>query len=94
MIREKIIVEYYENRETNEITLNYDYTQDYYTYKREYNVFKNNGKVSKTDMSKYDFVNREAERLLTERLKLKSETGEDEKKQWNLLKLSEKLMKI
>ena len=30
MIREKIIVEYYENRETNEITLNYDYTQDYY----------------------------------------------------------------
>ena len=29
-------------------------------------MFKNNGKVSKTDMSKYDFVNREAERLLTE----------------------------
>ena len=90
MIREKIIVEYYENRETNEITLNYDYTQDYYTYKREYNVFKNNGKVSKTDMSKYDFVNREAERLLTERLKLKSETGEDEKKVMELAKIVRK----
>lgn len=69
MIKEKIVVEYYKNKKTKEITLDYDdYTEEYYVFKQEYNIFKNNGKVSKTDMSEYDCVNKEAERLLTERL--------------------------
>lgn len=88
MIKEKIVVEYYKNKKTKEITLDYDdYTEEYYIFKQEYNVFKNNGKVSKTDMSEYDCVNKEAEKLLAERLRLKSETKEDEKRAIELAKI-------
>lgn len=80
MIREKIVVEYYKNVKTKEITLDYDSDQELITYKREYKVFKNNRKVSKTDMSKHDIVNKEAERLLEKRIQLKSEAKEDEKR--------------
>ena len=91
IIKEKIVVEYYKNKKTKEITLDYDdYTEEYYIFKQEYNVFKNNGKVSKTYMSEYDCVNKEAERLLTERLRLKSEIKEDEKRAIELAKIVRK----
>lgn len=35
MIREKIVVEYYKNLQTKEITLDYDFEQELRTYKRE-----------------------------------------------------------
>lgn len=48
MIKEKIVVEYYKNKKTKEITLDYDdYTEEYYIFKQEYNVFKNNGKYQR-----------------------------------------------
>lgn len=51
---------------------------DYRT--KTFSTFKNNGKVSKTDSSEYDIVNREAERKLEERMQLKSETARDQKR--------------
>ena len=88
MIREKIVVEYYKNLQTKEITLDYDLEQELRTYKREYRVFKNNSKVSKTDMCQYDIVNKEAERLLAERINLKLEAKEDEKRAITLARLA------
>lgn len=93
MIREKIVVEYYKNLQTKEITLDYDFEQELRTYKREYRVFKNNGKVSKTDMCQYDIVNKEAERLLAERINLKLEAKEDEKRAITLARIVRKVYK-
>ena len=47
---------------------------------KDYTQLKNNGQVSKSDCSGYDVENREAERLLKERLELKASTAEDQAK--------------
>lgn len=52
----------------------------YWNKTQVFHQFKNNGQVSKSDCSEYDVVNREAERLLKERLELKTNTVEDQKR--------------
>lgn len=89
MIKEKIIVEYCVDIATKKVAINaedlyenksYRDWGDWWDEKREFNIFKNNGTVSKTDRSCYEVVNEEAERLLAERLRIKSEAADDLKK--------------
>lgn len=97
MIKEKILVEYCVDIVTKKVAINaeelygnkpYKDWGDWMDEKREFNVFKNNGKVSKTDRSRFEVVNAEAERLLAERLKIKSESAEDLK---TAIKLAKKI---
>lgn len=99
MIKEKIIVEYCVDIATKKVAINaedlYDNKPyrdwgDWWDEKREFNIFKNSGKVSKTDKSRYEVVNAEAERLLAERLKIKSEAAEDLKNAIKLAKVVNK----
>lgn len=99
MIKEKIVVEYCVDIATKKVAINaedlyenkpYRGWGDWWDEKREFNVFKNNGKVSKTDRSRFEVVNAEAERLLAERLKIKSEAEEDLKNAIKLAKVVNK----
>lgn len=87
MIEEKIIVEYVMDSETKNVAIEaedlyegkeWEDWGDYAEKSREFNIFEDDGKVSETDMSPYECVNREAERLLAERIKIKGETREDQ----------------
>lgn len=86
MIKEKIIVEYVIDPRTKKVAINPEDLYigkewkdwgDYIERKKEFNIFKNNGKVSKTDMSQYECVNKEAEKILLDRLKIKEDTEND-----------------
>lgn len=84
MIYEEIKVEWYRENKSKKIVfdiddMDYDVydNDDYREFSRTYHVFKNNGHVSKTDKHENEIVNQEAERLLAERLRIKSETPKD-----------------
>lgn len=93
MIYEKITVHYYSNN-NREVALDYedfeDKNADVFDRFCEFTKFKNNGEVSKTEASQYSFVNKEAERLLAERLKVKAQTKEDEKRAIELAQIVNK----
>lgn len=73
MIRETIVVKYIISKEDGTVTLSSNLGEhEYLNEMRIFHQFKNNGQVSKSDCSEYDVVNREAERLLKERLELKA----------------------
>lgn len=74
MIKEKVIVEYVIDLDTREAALTLEDLykskewKDYGNYDNRkwlFTKFKNNGKVSKTEMNNYECVNREAERIFT-----------------------------
>lgn len=94
MIKEKIKVEWYEEKKTGRIVFETsleDWLEDkFYEKERIFHTFKNNGKVSKTDCHRRQEVNEEAERLLAERLQIKKETPEDEKRAMKLVRIIEK----
>ena len=87
MIKETIIVRYITSKEDRTAALSPEdiwpvnpWEHEYWNETKIFHQFKNNGEVSKSDCSKYDVVNREAERLLKERLELKASTAEDQAK--------------
>lgn len=87
MIKETIIVRYVTSKEDGTAALSPEdiwpvnsWEHEYWNETKIFHKFKNNGEVSKSDCSKYDVVNREAERLLKERLELKASTAEDQAK--------------
>ena len=87
MIKETIIVRYITSKEDGTAALSPEdiwpvnsWEHEYWNETMIFHQFKNNGQVSKSDCSKYDVVNREAERLLKERLELKESTAEDQAK--------------
>ena len=69
MIKETIVVKYIISKEDGTVALSPNSAKHgYQNEMRIFHQFKNNGQVSKSDCSEYDVVNREAERLLKERL--------------------------
>ncbi|MBN7275495.1 hypothetical protein GNF18_10120 [Ligilactobacillus pobuzihii] len=97
MIKEKIEVRYSIRRDNGAIAFG-DYRDfleegeswfnlDIIDTTRTFHLFKNNGHVSKSDCSRYDAVNAEAERLLAERLNVKEHTADDIVKCKNLAKI-------
>lgn len=81
MIKETIVVKYIISKEDGSVTLSPNLEKhEYQNEMRIFHQFKNNGQVSKSDCSEYDVVNREAERLLKERLELKASTAEDQRR--------------
>ena len=87
MIKETIIVRYITSKEDRTAALSPEdiwpvnsWEHEYRNETRIFHKFKNNGQVSKSDCSEYDVVNKEAERLLKERLELKASTAEDQAK--------------
>ena len=94
MIKETIIVRYITSKEDGTAALSPEdiwpvnsWEHEYWNETMIFHKFKNNGEVSKSDCSKYDVVNREAERLLKERLELKESTAEDQAKANELAKI-------
>ena len=93
MIKETIVVRYITSKEDGTAALSPEdiwpvnsWEHEYWNETRIFHKFKNNGEVSKSDCSKYYVVNREAERLLKERLELKASTAEDQKRANELAK--------
>lgn len=96
MIKEKVIVEYVIDLDTREAALTLEDLykskewKDYGNYDNRkwlFTKFKNNGKVSKTEMNNYECVNREAERIFAERLKIREDTEKDLKRAIELSKI-------
>lgn len=96
MIYREIEVNYYINRASRKAFIDYDdaadpgkpaYESDIIDRKRVYKMFKNNGKVSVRDCSGIAVVDREAERLLQEQLKIESEAEEDHARAIKLAKV-------
>ena len=86
MIYEKIEVKYYIRKDNRKIFFDYKkiaepgekaWLVDTIDRTEKFTVFTNKGKVSKSQRSKYDVVNEEAERKLQERLALKAQTAID-----------------
>ena len=87
MIKEEIKVEYSVRKDNGAVTVTdyRDFAKDgenlmdieAYDHTCTFHIFKNNGKVSKSDCSQYDLVNEEAEKLLAERLEIKSSAQKD-----------------
>lgn len=81
MIRETIVVKYIISKEDGTVALSPNLGEhEYLNEMRIFHQFKNNGQVSKSDCSEYDVVNREAERLLKERLEAKASTAEGKRR--------------
>lgn len=102
MIKKEITVYYWTRADNHKSALNYDDLVEanedindieIYENKRTYHVFKNNGKVSKTDCSNYDEINRKAEELLQKELKIESECKADMKKAISLKKIIDSAFK-
>lgn len=93
MIYEEITVQWYENS-VRERGLDYDLFVDksasIYDRFTTFTKFTNKGKVSKTQKHNFGFVNEEAERLLAERLEIKAQAEEDEKRAIELAKIVDK----
>lgn len=96
MIYRKIVVDYYINRASRKVYIDYDdaadpgkyaYESDIIDRKRTFRMFKNNGKVSVRDCSGIAVVDREAERLLHEQLKIESEAKKDHERAVELAKI-------
>lgn len=94
MIKETIEVKYIISKEDRTAALSPEdiwptnsWEHEYWNQTKIFHQFKNNGQVSKSDCSGYDVVNREAERLLKERLELKASTAEDQAKANELAKI-------
>ena len=94
MIKETIVVKYIISKEDRTAALSPEdiwptnsWEHEYWNKTQVFHQFKNNGQVSKSDCSEYDVVNREAERLLKERLELKASTAEDQAKANELAKI-------
>ncbi len=89
MINKTIKVEYLINRVTGKVGLTCEdiaepgqkpYMVDTSDRSATFTKFKNNGQVSKTEATKYDFVNRQAEKQLAKLLEIESQRGTDEKR--------------
>lgn len=99
MIKETIEVKYIMSKEDRTVALSPEdiwptntWEHEYWNETKVFTQFKNNGQVSKSDCSGYDVVNREAERLLKERLELKASTVEDQAKANELSKIVTKAL--
>ena len=88
MINRTIKVEYFINKETGKIGFDYaeiakqgqkSWEVDAYELTETFTKFTNKGRVSKSDMSKYDIVNAKAEELLQKELQIESKCEDDEK---------------
>lgn len=86
MIYEKIEVKYYIRKDNRKIFFDYKkiaepgekpWLVDTFDKVEKFTAFTNKGKVSKPQRSKYEAVNKEAERKLQERLALKAQTAID-----------------
>lgn len=86
MIYEKIEVKYYIRKDNRKIFFDYKkiaepgekpWLVDTFDKVEKFTAFTNKGKVSKPQRSKYEAVNKEAERRLQERLALKAQTAID-----------------
>lgn len=85
MINEKIEVKYYIRKDNGDVFFDYkkfaelagNTSVDVIDKVEKFTTFTDKGKVSKPQRSKYEFVNREAERKLQERLALKAQTKVD-----------------
>lgn len=85
MINEKIKVDYYIRKDNGDIFFDYkkfaelagNALVDVIDATEEFTVFTDEGKVSKSQRSKYELVNREAERKLQELLALKAQSSTD-----------------
>lgn len=99
MIYEKIEVKYYIRKDNRKIFFDYKkiaepgekaWLVDTIDRTEKFTVFTNKGKVSKSQHSKYDVVNEEAERKLQERLALKAQTAIDLPRAIELAKVVDK----
>lgn len=99
MIYEKIEVKYYIRKDNRKIFFDYKkiaepgekaWLVDTIDRTEKFTVFTNKGKVSKSQRSKYDVVNEEAERKLQERLALKAQTAIDLPRAIELAKVVDK----
>lgn len=101
MINEKIKVDYYIRKDNGDIFFDYkkfaelagNWSVDVIEKTEEFTAFTDKGKVSKPQRSKYEFVNREAERKLQERLALKAQTKVDLSRAIELAKVVNKVFK-
>lgn len=101
MINEKIKVKYYIRKDNGDVFFDYkkfaelagNTFVDTISKTEEFTAFTDKGKVSKSQRSKYEFVNREAERMLQERLALKAQTEVDLSRAIELAKIVNKVFK-
>lgn len=91
MIKRNIEIEYHIRQSTGEVALNFmdlynpnnkqsDECFDIDTRHHKFDAFKNNGKVSKTCASKYEIVNRAAEKALKTQLEIEKDCEKDQKR--------------
>lgn len=91
MIKREITVGYSVRKSTGQVALSAldllnpgekytDVFTDIIDTNHHFDLFKNNGEVSKTCRCKYDIVNKEAERLLKEQLKTEQERPHDQER--------------
>ena len=96
MINEKIVVDYYIIKDSGKIFFDYNKFAELagnaslvniIDMTEEFTIFTDEGKVSKPQRSKYELVNKEAERKLQEHLVLKAQTEVDLPKAIELAKV-------
>lgn len=100
MIKENIKVEYMRHKKTGKIAFNIndlidtvDELWDVENLEFNYRIFLNSGKVANRNRCEYEEVNREAERLLAERLAIKADAEKDMERGKELAKIVNEAMK-